>query len=262
MTWVGKVVGGVLGLIVVGGPIGMVLGTFLGHQFDRGAAQVAGGRVRFESGYIQQLFFKTTFEVMGHLAKSDGRVSEDEIRVARRIMHGMSLSTEQIKIAIEHFTSGKSISYPLKDQLKRLNKVLHKRNDLLQAFIEIQMQALVATGPINTEKRELLWQISQNLGIGRVELAQIEALIRAQHHQATGTEDPMASIEQAYRALGINPEATDKEVKIAYRRLMNQHHPDKLVARGMPESMISVAEEKTHKIRAAYDRVKAQRDFK
>ena len=72
----------------------------------------------------------------------------------------------------------------------------------------------------------------------------------------------MASIEQAYRALGINSEATDKEVKIAYRRLMNQHHPDKLVARGMPESMISVAEEKTHKIKAAYDRVKAQRDFK
>jgi len=262
MTWIGKAVGGVLGFIVVGGPIGMVLGTVLGHQFDRGAAQLSGGRVRFESGYIQQLFFKTTFSVMGHLAKADGRVSENEVRVARRIMHRMNLSPAQVKVAIEHFTLGKKTNYPLEDQLKRLNNVLHNRNDLLRAFVEIQMQALIATGSIKTEKRELLWRIAKDLGIGRVELAQIEALIRAHHHQSLGAGDPMASIEQAYLALGVDLEATDKEVKMAYRRLMNQHHPDKLIARGMPESMISVAEEKTHKIRAAYERVKAQREFK
>ena len=262
MTWIGKAVGGVLGLVVVGGPIGMVLGAVLGHQFDRGAAQLSGGRVRFESGYIQQLFFKTTFSVMGHLAKADGRVSEDEIRVARRVMDSMNLSTAQVKIAIEHFTSGKNTSYPLEDQLKRLHNVLHNRNNLLRTFVEIQMQALIATGPIKTEKRELLWRIAKDLGIGRVELAQIEALIRAQHHRSVGTGDPMASIEQAYRVLGIDPEVTNKEVKMAYRRLMNQHHPDKLLARGMPESMISVAEEKTHKIRAAYEQIKAQRNFK
>jgi DnaJ like chaperone protein len=43
---------------------------------------------------------------------------------------------------------------------------------------------------------------------------------------------------------------------------MNQHHPDKLVARGLPESMIGVAEQKTHEVRTAYERIKTQRGFK
>ena len=56
--------------------------------------------------------------------------------------------------------------------------------------------------------------------------------------------------------------ATDAEVKTAYRRLMNQHHPDKQAARGLPESMLEAAKERTHEIRAAYELIREQRGMK
>ena len=136
---------------------------------------------------------------------------------------------------------------------------MRDRPDLTRAFVEIQMQAAVAAGTVDRAKRSLLWQVAQSLGVGRVELAQIEALARA--HQARGEGKEFVSLEDAYGVLGVEPNASDQEVKTAYRRLMNQHHPDKLVARGLPESMMGVAEQKTQEIRAAYDRIKAQREF-
>ena len=66
---------------------------------------------------------------------------------------------------------------------------------------------------------------------------------------------------EAYSVLGIEPSAEVKAVKLAYRRLMSQHHPDKLVSRGLPESMRANAEQRTREIRAAYERIKAQRNF-
>ena len=97
MVWIGKAVGGVLGF-VVGGPIGSALGVLLGHQFDRGADQLSSGEsIRFGSNRIQQVFFEASFSVMGHIAKADGRVSEGEVRAARRIMHGMKLPPAEVK---------------------------------------------------------------------------------------------------------------------------------------------------------------------
>ena len=62
--------------------------------------------------------------------------------------------------------------------------------------------------------------------------------------------------------LGVADDASNDEVKKAYRRLMNQHHPDKLVARGLPQSMIGIAEQKTHEVRTAYEKLQSRRGFK
>ena len=78
---------------------------------------------------------------MGQVAKIDGRVSEDEVRVARRIMHGMRLTDEQVQYAIEHFTRGKSAGYPLESRLAALAEQLGGRGDLARAFVQIQLQA-------------------------------------------------------------------------------------------------------------------------
>jgi DnaJ like chaperone protein len=236
----------------------------LGHQFDIGFGdkRAARGRVGFGSRKIQQIFFESTFLLMGHIAKADGRVSEAEIRAARRIMHGMALSPEQIQEAIAHFTTGKSAGFRRSNTLNELHDRLRGRRDLIRAFVEIQMQAALAVGPIGKAKRELLWLVARSLGMGRVELAQVEALIRAQQFRASGERGKRVGLEDAYSVLGLDSGCSDKEVKTAYRRLMNQHHPDKLVARGLPQSMMRVAEEKTTEIRAAYERVKTHRGFK
>ena len=127
--------------------------------------------------------------------------------------------------------------------------------------MEIQIQAALATGTISKAKRELLWIVAKSLDMGRVELAQVEAFARAQQFRASGQQGAKFGLEDAFRALGLEPSAGDQEVKTAYRRLMSQHHPDKLVARGLPLSMKRVAEQRTQEIRAAYDRIKQHRGF-
>lgn len=260
MQWFGKGIGGLIGALVAG-PLGSLVGMLLGHQWDENAAAQGGGRRAARA--ISQLFFEITFEAMGQVAKVDGRVSEDEVRVARRIMQGMQLSPEQVRSAIERFTRGKSAAYPLTARLEALAAQIGNRTDLARAFVQIQLQAAVGAGAVAAEKRQLLWRVANALGVSRVELAQIEALVRGFEQRGGATPPtPAQSLEDAYGVLGVSAAASNDEVKKAYRRLMNQHHPDKLVARGLPKSMIGVAEQKTHEVRTAYERVRAQRGFK
>jgi DnaJ like chaperone protein len=261
MSWTGKFIGAALGALA-GGPVGAVLGAVLGHQFDRGLIEAAGPPPRA----LQVTLFRTTFEVMGHVAKADGRVSEDEIRAARAVMHHMRLSPEQVQEAIRLFTDGKRADFPLDERIGELRRALGRRRDLARAFVEIQVQAILGAGRLHATARELLWRVASGLDLSRVELAQIEALIRLQHmrarQQGHAGRRAEAPIDEAYRVLGITPESSDREIKTAYRRLMNQHPIDKLRARGMPESMLPVAEEKTREIRAAYERVRSVRGLR
>ncbi len=257
MSWLGKAVGGLLGL-AAGGPVGSLVGVVLGHQFDRGFGLRPGAGAP-PPGRVQKLYAEITFEVMGHLAKSDGRVSEEEVSVARRVMHAMRLGPEEVREAIVHFTRGKSGEYPLAQRLAVFYRELEERPDLIRAFLQIQMQALVAAGNMGKAKRDALWKVARALHVGRVELAQIEALARAQEFSGARQRNTGEDLDRAYQVLGVESAASDQEIKTAYRRLMNQHHPDKLVARGLPDSMAGVAEQKTHEIRAAYERIKSHR---
>lgn len=258
MNWTGKLVGVIVGSLA--GPVGAAVGLFLGHQFDRG---VRGARDASFEG-VGQRFFEATFGVMGHVAKADGRVSEAEIRAARDIMNRMRLNPAQVQQAIHLYTAGKSPDWPLQGELARLREALGARRTLRRAFIEIQMEAALANGHLGAATRDLLWQISAALDLSRVELAQVEALLRfgRTFGGERGAQPPQRSAADAYRVLGLEPGASDADVKLAYRRLMNQHHPDKLRSRGMPESMIPVAEAKTREIRAAWDTLRAARGMR
>jgi len=258
MQWSGKAIGGLIGAIA--GPVGSLLGILVGHQWDRNAERVNGRRSVRE---ISQLFFEVTFEVMGQVAKVDGRVSEGEVRVARLIMKGMRLSDAQVKSAIGHFTRGKSAEYPLDQRLGALGAQIGGRSELARAFLGIQLQSALGAGAVGADKREMLARVAGKLDITRAELAQLEAWVRSfSAGSGAPRSTPAESLAAAYRTLGVEPKATNDEVKIAYRRLMNQHHPDKLVARGLPKSMIGVAEQKTHEVRTAYEQIKTQRGFK
>ena len=255
MRWFGKAIGAALGMALGSYP-GAVLGALLGHQFDQGLGEALPGT----APRAQQIFFAVTFEVMGRVAKIDGRVSEEEVQIARRIMHAMQLKPDQVRQAIAHFSAGKRPDYPMQQRLSDLASRIGHRPELARAFVEIQVQAAIGAGEIVQSKRELLWQIAHSLGLDRVDLAQIESMLHGR--RAPQPSDRGTDLAAAYRTLGVESSAADKEIKIAYRRLMNQHHPDKLVSRGLPESMTAVAEERTQQIRAAYDRIKEDRGFK
>lgn len=255
MNWLGKLVGGTLGFLA-GGPVGSMVGAVLGHQFDQGLGSATLREGLVGASNAQALFFAATFEVMGHIAKSDGRVSEDEIRTARQIMHSMQLQPAAVRNAIKHFTAGKANVYPLQRRLTELTRVTRGQRDIARAFMNIQLQAAMGAGPFSTQKRQILWTVARTLAITRAEFAQLESELRA-----VSGESGM-SLEAAYKTLGIDASVSDDAVKKAYRRLMNKHHPDKLIAQGLPESMLEVAEAKTHEVRTAYDSIREARDIR
>ena len=267
-NWTGKLVGGALGLLVSKGSLlGLAIGLLIGHQFDRGLARGSRGFRGFgTAGAVQrqQVFFESLFLAMGHLAKADGRVSEEEIRIARSVMHQWGLRPEEVRSAIELFTRGKQPDFPLDSQMSRLAGACQGQPELIRTFLEVLLEVPLAKGSISAREREVLWRIAGNLGVGRVEMAQLEALLRAQRSfgQQQARQGRDQELEQAYKALNVSPDATDKEVKTAYRRLMNQHHPDKLVSKGLPDSMLEVAKERTREIRAAYELIRDARGGK
>ena len=270
MSWVGKLVGGGLGFVISGGTIiGAALGALVGHQFDRGLQRgdqlgASGGGGPFSGAERQAVFFETTFLVMGNLAKADGRVSEEEIQAARSVMHRMQLRPEAVRRAIDLFNEGKQPGARIEQPVRRLRETCGRHPELIRTFLGVQLEIALSQGSISPEERSLLWRIADNLGVGRVELAQLEAVLRAQRSFGGGfaRQQRTDGLSSAYQALGIEASATDKEVKTAYRRLMNEHHPDKLVAKGLPDSMMAVAEERTREIRAAYEVIKERRGIK
>jgi len=266
MSWWGKLVGGAFGFML-GGPLGAILGAALGHNFDKGLKGLPGDEALDpgEQQRVQMAFFTATFSVMGAVAKADGRVTPDEIRLAEVVMREMGLDDEMIKTAKRLFGEGKQADFPLDDVLDQFKYECHRRQTLMQMFVEIQLQAAYADGKLDVAEESLLKHICQRLGFPEFIYRQLEQRIRAERHyqQQGGTAASAAmTLEDAYAILSVNSNTPDREVKKAYRRLMSQHHPDKLVAKGLPEEMMKVASQKTHEIKQAYEKIKEHRGMK
>ncbi len=260
-TWLGKIIGAICGFLLFG-PLGLILGIFIGHFFDKSLSQT-----NQHNAQSQQVFFRTTFLVMGHIAKLDGRVSEAEIQTARNIMQKMGLNETLKKQAMEYFQQGKQPDFDLNAALTELSQASHRNKVLLRMFLEIQLQAALADGGLTPSKQNVLQIICQRLGFAPVNFGFFEDIFNfqrqyQQYNQQSYRQPPPRSslrLEDAYELLGAPSTATDVEIKRAYRRQMSQHHPDKLVSKGLPEEMIKLATEKTQNIKAAYEQICAAR---
>jgi len=260
MSWLGKVVGGAFGFLM-GGPLGAILGASVGHQFDEGmqGMDAEEGLNPGDQHRVQMAFFTATFSVMGHMAKADGRVTSDEINLAKRVMDELALSGDMRKTAINLFEQGKAADFPLHEVLDQFRRECHRRTNLIRMFLELQIQAAFADGKLDQTEESVLHTICEHLGISRFEYERIKLQFQAQQRFYGRGQQQASSLDDAYGVLGVTKTATDAEVKKSYRRLMSQHHPDKLVAKGLPEEMMVIAKEKTQEIRKAYETIKESR---
>ncbi len=267
MQYWGKVVGALAGL-ATGRPWMALIGVVLGHQFDRGfadrfakfGADVANGRLEQLSAQFVQTLFKT----MGHLAKVDGRVSEHEIRAARALMHRLGLGPVETRQAIAWFEAGKEPGFPLQSTLRKLRAESARKAETRMLFLRLLMEVALSKPALHQRERTALWTICTELNIGRVELAQLEAMLRAQRgfrRSAAGNADAQR-VDAAYATLGIDKSSTNAEIKKAYRRLMNKNHPDKIVADNPDKAAINEAERRTREVRGAYEMLKSRRSIR
>lgn len=262
MPYWGKVTGLVAG-IATGRPLLALLGLALGHQFDRGFAD----RFRKLGGEEERLdrlpagFLKPLFLTMGHVAKADGRVSEDEIRAARSMMHRLGLGPADVRQAIAWFQTGKAPNFALKSTLRALRRDAGRSADMRRLFLRLLLEVALSKGRLGQRERSVLWAVCGELDVGRVELAQLEAMLRAQHgfrRSPAGASD-LQRVDAAYATLGLGRNASNDEIKQAYRRLINRNHPDKLAGSDADAAAIAAAEKRTRDIRGAYEMLKARR---
>jgi len=262
LNWWGKLIGGYFGF-VLGGPIGALLGAVLGHNFDKSLSGFAtSGPGLGHQQRAQAAFYTATFSVMGHICKADGRVTPDEINIARMIMSQMALSGEQKKAAIALFNEGKKKDFPLEEVLIQLKNELGLSKNIKRMFVEIQCYAAYADGVMHPDEKKLLIRICEIIGFSQYELESIAAAIAAEyHHQSSDREGKpkRMRLKDAYAILNTSSSARDDEIKRAYRKLISQHHPDKLVSKGLPEEMIKLATQRTQEIRKAYERIMDER---
>lgn len=261
MRYTGKLAGGALGLLLGFGPIGAAVGVLLGHQFDAYAEGRAAGGSAGGAAAVGERLFRATFRVMGYLAKADGRVSEQEIAAARSVMAQLGLTSAQVQTAIQCFTEGKQPTFGLDAELDDLRRFCARRPDLTRVFVELQVRAALAGNNLEGPVRPLLKRIAARVGVSPFELAQIEAAlrIRAGGFARQGPSGNGSEVEHAYRVLGVNETDSDRDVVRAYRRQLSRHHPDKLKANGLPESMLEHAKQRTQQIIEAYELIRSRR---
>jgi len=259
MSWWTTVLGGAFGFIL-GGPLGALLGAAFAGNFSKNKTNFGGFSKDYHLGdqqRVQAAFFSSLFSVMGYLSKVDGKVSKEEILLAQQVMQHMQLADDMQKVAKDLFNQGKQADFKLDEVLEQFRIESHRRTHLVRMFLEIQIQATYADGVLDITEHDALKYIAQKL---HFPLKELESLI--QQFAASSGRAEKFTINDAYKVLGVEKSQTDKEVKRAYRRLLAQHHPDKLVAKGLPEEMMTIAKEKTQEIISAYELIKKQRKMR
>ena len=261
MNWWGKLSGAFLGYLMagsVGALIGIFIGNFFDHQLGYHFSRPHWYYHAEKRKEIQQLFFEATFSLLGLIAKADGRVSENEIDMAKSLMKEFGLNNAQKKLAIQYFNTGKDPSFHLHNTMIKLKSALIDNPELIKLFIDIQYRA-AKVDDFPLEKQKILNAVLAIMGLSSLhkQYRFYEDFASGSNHQSkhkkSSTTQRYNSLDHAYAILNVSPTTSKSDIKRVYRKLMSQNHPDKLVSKGLPDQMIKIANEKTQAISKAYD---------
>ncbi|MBI5751217.1 MAG: co-chaperone DjlA [Hydrogenophilales bacterium] len=253
-----RLIGALIGFYFYG-ILGAFLGYIVGNIVDRISAYGVGGVNPLSSAKRQTVFLETVFILMGKLAKADGHISQDEVTYVEQFMQKLGMSAAHRQQGIALFKRGAVPGLEIESVIKKFLSVCGHTHDLKQMLLVYLIVMALSDGRIDSSEERLLIDIARDLGYDQAAFQHMLEMVLNQSHFAGGQASSATALEDAYKALGVTKESTDQEVKRAYRKLISQYHPDKLIGQGLPEDMIAVATEQAKEVQLAYDLISKSR---
>lgn len=264
---IGKLLGGILGLMS-GGWLGALLGVYIGHWLDRSflGGNLSGGILGGRNA-DQDAILTHCFELLGAVCKADGVVTQVEIDAAESLLRKLRIEGDRRQVMIRAFNRGKAADFDVDAATASLRRLCRGRMLWMRLALEIVLTGALADGKLESAEQAMLRRIATGLGMRPADFDALLGLMtggargawagaQGGGHSAPPSRD---RLQEAYAALGVKAEDSDADVRKAYRRLMSQHHPDKLAARDLPEALKAQAEERVRHIRSAWDLIKDAR---
>ncbi len=242
----GKVIGGVTGF-ALGGPLGAILGTAAGHAIDklRGPSPLGEGASPEQLGATKQVAFTVAIIVLSaKMAKADGQVTRDEVQAFKQIFQ---VPQQDMKGVGKIFDQAKQDAEGFEPYAGQIAQMFTHQPAVLEELLGGLFHIANADGIIHPNELVYLESVASIFGFGKERFERIKAV----YISPKGTSP--------YEILGVNPDASNAEVKKVYRTLIRENHPDTVIAQGMPQEFIDLANEKMAAINASYDEIKKMR---
>ena len=239
----GKILGGAAGF-AAGGPLGAIVGAAAGHAVDA----LAENRTPPDKDQTKSIGFTIAVIVLGaKIAKVDGRVTQDEVAAFREVFQ---VPPEEAQNVARVFNLARRDSRGFEPYARQIAGMFEPRSTVLEELLLCLFHIAKADGTIDGRELDFLREVARIFGFGEADFERIRA-----SEIGPDAADP-------YHIIGVSHESSDKDVKDAYRRLIREHHPDRLMAEGLPQEFVDIATGKMATINAAYDKIAAQRGLK
>ena len=253
-----KIIATLLGFYYFGF-FGAIAAFFIGSMIDRSISYGIGGVNPLSRAHRESVFLSTVFILMGKIAKADGRVSEDEVAHVEQMFQKLGMGDAHRQQAIALFKKGSTADFDIQTALNEFMVVCGHTASLRQMLLVYLIVMAFADGKMDPAEEVLLKTIALRLGYSQEMFQQLMVMVMNQTHFAGGQSSSPSALEDAYKALGVSNKSSDQEIKRAYRKLMSQYHPDKLMGQGMPEDMIKMATAQAQEVQTAHDIIKKHR---
>ena len=249
----GKVIGGVAGF-ALGGPLGAMMGVMAGNIYDKkrkispshqGIHNQQKQYEEISSQEKQHIFALSVITLTAKLAKADGAVTQDEIQVFKAKFKIPPHEEEQV---LKIFNEAQKTVYGFESIAQQVGELFQDNHEILEEILNNLFYVAEADGKISESELNFLKTVSS---IFKFDESTFQRIYQARLNDKES--DP-------YKVLGVKLTDNEETIKKAWIRLTKKHHPDNLVAKGMPPEFIEQATKETSSINSAYDKITKQRD--
>jgi DnaJ like chaperone protein len=261
MSWFGKLTFGAVGLLL-GGPLGAIAGAALGHIL----VDKQSGLIRreystdYSSGYssaqpefmraeqAQASYFVSLFSILGKLSKIDGVIGREEIAVVQNFINSLPMAEGEKEFARQVFREAKNSRYTIEDFAAELYRTVGRQPAVLVSFFNLLFQIAAADGTLHPAEEAALKSIKNIFRISGSQYENIKAVY-------------FKDVDKYYKILNCTPACSNEEIKANYKKLVKDFHPDKIIAKGLPEEFVDFATDRFREIQESYEKIREERQF-